>query len=266
MNDSVLKIEPEIQQQILAELRNIEQSEQVKILYACESGSRAWGFASQDSDYDVRFIYIHSTDYYLSIDEHRDVIEKPINNALDISGWDIRKALCLFRKSNPPLLEWLQSPLVYLEQSPVTQQIRDLRPTFFSPKANMYHYLRMAEGNFKHHLQGEQIKIKKYFYVLRPLLACLWIQQYQTIPPIEFDDLVAAMLTSGPLLDTLTDLLVRKKAGDEYDPTPRLLVITDYVQAELAQLNLWLQNMPTPSPPDTLLLDQLFRRALDTNF
>jgi predicted nucleotidyltransferase len=106
---------PPINKLILEQLEQIEQEEQVTILYACESGSRAWGFPSQDSDYDVRFIYLHKPEWYLSIYDKRDVIERPINNMLDINGWDLRKALNLFRKSNPPLLEWLQSPIQYKE-------------------------------------------------------------------------------------------------------------------------------------------------------
>ncbi|MBS4161445.1 nucleotidyltransferase domain-containing protein, partial [Klebsiella pneumoniae] len=100
-------------QRINEELANIENMNHVKILFAVESGSRAWGFPSQDSDYDVRFIYVHQKDWYLSIDEKRDVIERPIHESLDISGWELTKALRLFRKSNPPLLEWLSSEMVY---------------------------------------------------------------------------------------------------------------------------------------------------------
>jgi len=99
--------------QIKAELARIEEDENISILWACESGSRAWGFESQNSDYDVRFIYLQRTEEYLRASDLRDVIEKPISDDLDISGWDLPKALRLFRKSNPPLLEWLQSPIVY---------------------------------------------------------------------------------------------------------------------------------------------------------
>jgi uncharacterized protein len=102
--------------EIQACLSDIEKTHQVKIIYSCESGSRAWGFPSADSDYDVRFLYLHPVDWYLSIEDKRDVIEVPIKNKLDITGWDLRKALQLFRKSNPPLLEWLGSPIVYWER------------------------------------------------------------------------------------------------------------------------------------------------------
>lgn len=119
---------------IIDKLKGIEQNNNVKILYACESGSRAWGFASPDSDYDVRFIYIHNPDYYLSIDNADDVIELPVNEVLDISGWDIRKALKLFRKSNPPLMEWLQSPIVYACNEEFYAQMTALAPQYYIPR------------------------------------------------------------------------------------------------------------------------------------
>ena len=104
-----------MEKEILKRIAEVEATENVTIFYACESGSRAWGFPSADSDYDVRFIYLRKPDWYLSIDveDKRDVIERPINDELDISGWDLRKALKLLWKSNPPLLEWLVSPIVY---------------------------------------------------------------------------------------------------------------------------------------------------------
>ena len=113
-----LKRVPTVDEEIQRSIDEIEQSENVTVLYACESGSRAWGFHSQDSDYDVRFIYAHPPDWYLSVDleKKRDVIERPILDDLDVSGWDLRKSLQLFRKSNPPLLEWLDSPIVYRDR------------------------------------------------------------------------------------------------------------------------------------------------------
>ena len=140
-------VETHIVKEIAAKLADIQVSEEVVILYACESGSRAWGFPSEDSDYDVRFIYVRPKDWYLSIDleTKRDVIERPISDELDIAGWDLRKALKLFYKSNPPLLEWLGSPIIYLEQFSTAEKLRELAKTFYSAKACMYHYLNMAE-------------------------------------------------------------------------------------------------------------------------
>ncbi len=198
---------------IMSELQKIEKEEKVKILYACESGSRAWGFPSKDSDYDVRFIYIRPVEWYLSIFDKRDVIERPINNMLDINGWDLKKALQLFRKSNPPLLEWLQSPIKYYESYSIAEQIRGISPLTFSPKSCMYHYLNMAKGNYREYLQGEQVKIKKYFYVLRPILACCWIEKYNSMAPIQFDRLVESLIPKeSELYGIVQQLLVRKKA------------------------------------------------------
>ena len=161
-----------IKREIQARLQHIEREENVCIFYACESGSRAWGFPSEDSDYDVRFMYVHHKDWYLSIDERRDVIERPINDMIDLSGWDIRKALRLFGKSNPPLLEWFNSPIIYQQRLNIVNKLKALMPEYYSPKSCLYHYLHMAEGNFREYLKGQMVLVKKYFYVLRPILAC----------------------------------------------------------------------------------------------
>jgi hypothetical protein len=158
-------------------LDELESVEQVRICLAVESGSRAWGFPSQDSDYDVRFIYVHHPDWYLAIDEGRDVIERPLTDLIDLSGWDIRKALKLFRKSNPPLLEWLQSPYIYRERTQLAPLLRQILPRWFSPAASFFHYQHMARGNYREFLRGELVWRKKYLYVLRPLLAMRWIEQ-----------------------------------------------------------------------------------------
>lgn len=174
-------------------LRAIELQFDVRILYACESGSRAWGFASPDSDYDVRFIYVHRMDHYLSIDDRRDVIELPVNNVLDINGWELRKALRLFRKSNVPLYEWLQSPVVYSEDAAFSGELKSMMASNFLSRAAMHHYLSMAKGVFKSELSEERVKLKKYFYALRPVLAAKWIADRVCMPPIDFQSLRVLM-------------------------------------------------------------------------
>ena len=144
--------------EIKKELLRLESENEIKILLAVESGSRAWGFASEDSDWDVRYIYIHRLEWYLKIDEQKDSQEEILPNDLDLSGWELKKALRLFRKSNPPMLEWLRSPIVYLEQFSTAQKLRELSVTYFNPKSCMYHYLSMAKGNFKEFLQREQVQ------------------------------------------------------------------------------------------------------------
>ncbi|MBB3112019.1 hypothetical protein FHS18_004097 [Paenibacillus phyllosphaerae] len=254
-----------MERHIQEELQRIEREEGVRIVYACESGSRAWGFPSKDSDYDVRFLYVRPVEWYLSIYERRDVIERPISDLLDFSGWDVRKALGLFRKSNPPLLEWLQSPTVYMEQYGFADQIRALSPLSFSPKSCMYHYLHMAKGNYRVYLQGEQVKIKKYFYVLRPILACAWIEANGTVPPIAFDELVEAMLsTEAALYGAVQELLARKKSGEELDLEPRLQVINDYLEDRIAYYEEAAKHQPAVEVDQDEQLDQLFRSAVAT--
>ncbi|WP_373228777.1 nucleotidyltransferase domain-containing protein [Cohnella sp.] len=248
---------------ILNELNNIEHEEAVQILYACESGSRAWGFPSQDSDYDVRFIYIRKPEWYLTIYEKRDVIERPISDLLDINGWDLRKALNLFRKSNPPLLEWLHSPLGYLEKHTAIEQIRSVSPLTFSPKSCMYHYLNMAKGNYRMYLQGERVRIKKYFYVLRPVLACEWIEKYETMPPVEFEVLVNEFIPDGSELKQIVEcLLARKKSGEELDYEPKLNPINEYLEEKLAYYEQSATSMKGQNHQLDRQLDLLFRSTL----
>ncbi|MBP1963761.1 nucleotidyltransferase domain-containing protein [Paenibacillus aceris] len=247
---------------IHSQLQQIEQEEGVRILYACESGSRAWGFPSKDSDYDVRFIYVRPVDWYLSIFEKRDVIERPISDLLDINGWDLKKALNLFRKSNPPLLEWLQSPIPYLEKYRITETIRQLSPISFSPRSSMYHYLHMAKGNFREYLQGDVVKIKKYFYVLRPILACEWIERHGSMPPMEFEKLVEEVLPNSKLKQEIYTLLTRKKAGVEFDLEPKVSVINDYLERQIAYFEETAKHISVSGEQQDQELDALFREAL----
>ena len=219
---------------IQQELARIECVHNVRVLYAVESGSRAWGFASRDSDYDVRFIYVHPLEWYLTIDEGRGVIEEPISGLLDISGWDLRKALGLFRKSNPPLLEWLGSPIVYADCHGLADRLRELLRESFSPISCLHHYLHMAEGNYREYLRGETVRIKKYFYVLRPILACAWIEKHRTMPPTEFSQLYADSALPTPLRTTIDELLRRKMSGDEFDLEPRIAILNDFLDERIA--------------------------------
>lgn len=253
-----------IREEVRTRLREIEDEESVTIFFACESGSRAWGFPSADSDYDVRFLYAHPHHWYLSIDleRKRDVIERPIADALDINGWDLRKALQLFRKSNPPLLEWLQSPIVYREETTVASRFRDLIPVYYSPRKARYHYLHMAQGNYRDYLKGEEVWIKKYFYVLRPLLAILWIEADLGAVPMEFEILVERLVASPSLRQAIDELLAVKRAGEEVGRGPRIAPISDFIEQELKRLASTRVEDNRPKP-DVEALNQFFREALD---
>jgi uncharacterized protein len=242
-------------------LSEIEQKENVVIFYACESGSRAWGFPSENSDYDVRFLYVKPIERYLSIAESRDVIEYPINDQLDINGWDIKKALKLFQKSNPPLFEWLGSPIVYKEKFDIADKMRTLAKEHYSPLACIHHYLHMAAGNYREYLKGDEIWIKKYFYVLRPLLAIQWIEKGNGVAPTAFNVLVDQLLPlSFPLRTAIEDLIQKKRAGAELDKGPRISVISDFIVSELERLS---KGITAPSNAVSVeKMDNLFRSAL----
>jgi len=245
------------------QLSNIEAAHNVRILYAVESGSRAWGFASRNSDYDVCFIYIHQPDWYLSIRDRRDVIECPISDDLDISGWDIRKALGLFSKSNPPLLEWLGSPIIYKDAYGLADSMREMLTSAFQPQRSMYHYLHMARGNYREYLKGEVVRLKKYLYVLRPILACLWIEKHGTMPPTEFSKLVSDARLSVTLNAAVDELLARKMSGDELDTSPKVPVLNEFIEQMLDHYSLLSEKRPTPVA-DYDALDGLFREMLHT--
>lgn len=248
---------------IQAELAELARQEHIHIVYACESGSRAWGFPSTDSDYDVRFIYVRPLEWYLSITDKRDVVERPINQLLDMSGWDLRKALQLLTKSNPPLLEWLQSSIVYVEQSDVSNELRTLANRLFSPKACMYHYLSMARGNYRTYLQQEQVRMKKYFYVLRPLLACMWIEQHRSIPPLSFQQLVEAFIPEhSPLAEAITTLLAQKMQGLESDFEPRIEVLNEFIERQLDYYTQVATQMEAGQPVSISQVDTLFQQIV----
>lgn len=247
---------------IKAKLREIENERDVRILYACESGSRAWGFASPDSDWDVRFIYLPKPEWYLTIAAGRDVIEEPINDDLDISGWELRKALNLLRKSNPPLLEWLDSPILYHVDETFLTELRELIPMFFSAQACLYHYLSMAKSNFRAYLEGkEDVRLKKYLYALRPMLACLWLERELGPVPMKFEKLVDEMLEPGRLKDEVDKLVALKKQSSEMGTSTRIEPINTFLEKEIARLAGGAIASEAVKP-DVVLLDNLLRSTL----
>lgn len=251
---------------IVEKLKQIESEHKVKVLFAVESGSRAWGFPSKDSDYDVRFVYVHQKDWYLSIDQKRDVIEYPINDLLDFSGWDIRKALNLFSKSNPSLLEWLRSPIVYYDDLTISEELRKVGNDTLSKKACIYHYLHMAKGNYRDYLQGQEVKIKKYFYVLRPILACMWIEQRKEIPPVLFDTLLELEGLNPEFLNEVYVLLARKKQGDELDLESRKEILNQFIEEKIKFFEEYVQEIKETNSISIETLNNLFRNTLQASW
>lgn len=223
----------DIEKEIREKLDEIENKEGVRILHAVESGSRAWGFASPDSDYDVRFVYVRTEEDYLRLDEPRDVIEWQLDEILDINGWDLKKALRQFAKSNATLFEWSGSPIVY-RTTEDWKRISEVSKQYFSEKAAVYHYYGTANSTLQGYLQGETVRYKKYFYALRPLLAAQYIEKYHMAPPVLFDDLLKMDLP--PELGTAIDeLLEIKKKTTEDEEKPQIPVIKAFIEAETAK-------------------------------
>ena len=229
-------IAPERCRQIRECLEQIEREKGVRIVYACESGSRAWGFSSADSDYDVRFVYVHDVDWYLQVTPQRDVIEVPIDDDLDISGWELRKALALIKGGNATFGEWLGSPIVYRFDPLFCDAVRDTLGAVYAPNRGHYHYINMAKRNFRMPAAGEQAHVKKLLYALRPLLAALWIEAYNTAPPTLFGDLVEALVTDPPLRQEIEALVRIKRTLRESDGIPPPPHIHQFINEQLPRL------------------------------
>lgn len=249
-----------MRKKIKEQLRRIEDAENIKILLAVESGSRAWGFASPDSDYDVRFVYIRSLEDYLRLDATRDVIELPIDDVLDINGWDLQKTLRLLHKSNPTLFEWFSSPIVY-KKTEFSDKFCDLMTHYFSSKKTLYHYVSMAEGNYREYLKGDLVKAKKYFYALRPVLACQWILDRGTPPPMLFSELLKTELPVE-LIDVVNQLLELKMNSPEIKLIKRISEINEYLDESIPRIKSAVRLLDDSYTPDWSELNQLFLREL----
>lgn len=256
----------DIQKKIQENLDAIEQQNHVRILLAVESGSRAWGFASPDSDYDVRFIYIHEPKEYLRIDARKDTIEWQLDEVLDINGWDLKKALLAFAKGNPNIMEWANSPIIY-RKAPEWDGIQETAMQYFAEKSALCHYYGTANNTYLSFLTGEQIRYKKYFYALRPLLCCRWIERYHEAPPMEFEKLLA--LFDGTesdlddqLLAVIRELLSRKAVTEEKDLNPQMPVIIGFITEECRKQKEISDTTPDDHKHDYTALNECFRAVL----
>lgn len=226
-------VDAAMRERVRQQLIKVERDYGVRVLYACESGSRGWGFASPDSDYDVRFLYVHPPEWYLQVETPRDVIELPIDDELDVSGWEWRKALGLLKSANPTLIEWLDSPIVYQQDETVITALREQMPKWFSPVRARWHYYSMARKNFQHYLQGDEVRLKKYFYVLRPLLAVRWVEAGKGVPPMRFAELLAGSELDAELSLEVDELLVRKQRAGEAEFGLQLPRLHAFIRAEI---------------------------------
>lgn len=238
-------------------LGKIEAEENVTILFAVESGSRAWGFPSPDSDNDVRFFYVRPLSHYLGLDDPRDVIERPIDGLWDLNGWELRKTLRLLVKGNATAAEWLNSPLIYREHGPFPAKMRDLIKRHASPQASAKHYYGLTKrcfdseiGNaFSKEQQQEfrrggtmglkvpevrEVNYKKYLYAVRGACAISWIKNYSEIPPMTLPALLSLDIIDADAREALDKLLKAKATMGECGYGPRIKVLDDFILNQLA--------------------------------
>jgi predicted nucleotidyltransferase len=224
-----------MQQLILDKLTTVEKEHGIRILYACESGSRGWEFPSLDSDYDVRFIYVRPYKYYLSVMDREYDLNFAISNDLDMYGWDLRKVLQLMRKSNTTPFEWIQSPIVYRQEPDFRNDLWSLSQSYFGQISNIHHYLGIARGAMESIENGNEIKIKKLFYILRPLLAAKWCLERMAIAPMTIGPLMT--LLPGDLKNQVSDLIAIKADL----PESYVITISDelrsYIDQEFASIS-----------------------------
>ncbi len=241
-------------------LTDIEREEGVSILFAIESGSRAWGFPSRDSDFDVRFVYVRPLDWYLSLSRRRDVIERPIVGDLDINGWDVRKALTLLNKGHPVLLEWLSSPIVYVER-PETALLRAFAERTDHRQAAAYHYASLVRRFWSDHIDGrDRVELKKYFYGLRPAAALRWLRTHPSgRVPMDLPSLLASIAVEPGLRSAIDALLAAKAEASELGSGPRLSAVDAFVSGEFELASGHTRGTFDPDPTIRDDVENLFR-------
>jgi len=240
-------------------LDRIELTHDVRILYACESGSRAWGFASPDSDHDIRFIFVRPANSYLSVMDGLDSIELPLEGELDAGGWDVRKALRLLGKSNGALVEWLHSPIVYRESPGFRSRWREVARTVFSPRASSDHYRGLAKQMVLGKLDGEAVRAKDYLYALRAALSAGWVAAGKGIPPVPFPELVPT--APEPIQQLVPDLMEHKARTAESERMPRIPALDDFLKEFLEKTVILPQGSGDIAALDALLRCEIRRPA-----
>ncbi len=254
IDEAVDRVRPEIARR----LREVEQDRSLRVLFACESGSRAWGFASTDSDFDVRFIFVRPTDQYLRLNPPKDAFDLHQDQDFDLAGWDIRKTAELMRRCNPPLMEWLDSPIIYEADDVITPRLIELRDAYFDPKKAAHHYLSLAAGIWKKYIEGEPNPVrKKYLYVLRPLACIRFIDLHRAQPPTPFDAVLDGIDWDAEVLGSIDALIKQKRSAGELGSQPADPVLTRHVAASLEAAEQTAAELPVNETPTQALNDMI---------
>ena len=252
---------------ILDEICIIERQYDVQVLYACESGSRAWGFASEGSDFDVRFVYKRPIGEYLRLQKPKDVIECTTdaeNFAMgvdfDAVGWDLGKFLTLMRGSNPSTIEWMHSPIVYHEDSRFWKA-KKLSRERFDPVSSAWHYYGMAKKHDVRYLKDEKVLAKKYLYILRGILSAKWSIKRFSPAPIAFDELEKAILVAE-LRPKVDELVKIKREGPEKALVEHDSALDNYIYANLNDLPAEIGKYRHHEPVEWAKVEQVYRNLL----
>ncbi len=208
-----------MKEEIVQCLRNLESEANIRVLYACESGSRAWGFASRDSDWDVRFFFVRPQSEYLCVLQPPEHLHRDLPGEIDLTGWDLRKALHHAAKSNASVHEWLHSPMVYLDAGGFREMLSPLAGAAFRVKPVVHHYLGLATRLFAQAGEGESLNGKKCLYVLRAALCARWALTWGMAPPVLFAELLP-LVPDAALKAEILDFVRQKEAGLESDSFP----------------------------------------------
>lgn len=248
-----------MKQIITQQLAEIERKNDFKILYACETGSRAWGFPSPDSDYDVRFIYVQDLDWHLSLKSQKDSFEKPIDDELDITGWEFKKVLGLMWKSNASLLERIQSPIIYRADQEFLRQINALSHDYFSPVAVMHHYLSMSKKCLSEYGDGAEIRLKKYFYTIRTAICGAWVREKGAIPPIEMHKMFEIIPVK--VKEKIEQLIAIKAGKNEDYWHPREPMIDDFLDEVISKNDAIAHSLPA-AQGSIEKLDEFYRKIV----
>ena len=249
---------------ILQRLKDIESKYDVKILLAVESGSRAWGFASKDSDYDVRFVYVHRKEWYLTLIEGRDVIEElDSDGVMDFAGWDIKKALLLMGKGNCAFAEWLNSPIIYYKDAEFFQSISSLKNDYFRKVSAVNHYYHMAMNHDKRYLEKRGCEMKKFMYHIRGLLAAKYAAVYGTYPPVLFNNLVEKMICDKSIKEEIAKLVSLKKESREHNTMIVNDTLVAFASGIAGEIEDMLGTFPEEAPFNYKALDAYFLNILN---
>lgn len=239
-------------------LTEIEKKKNIKILYACETGSRAWGFPSPDSDFDIRFMYMHERDWYLNLNAKKDTVEV-MDGDLDITGWDLRKSLLLLKRSNAPLIERFNSPIEYFSAPGFKDEFKELVAAYYSPIAVFFHHHSLANKFWEELKDKEQIKLKSYFYLMRSLLSCNWIINDNTVLPMHIEGLMKYV--GDEYKERLRELIKLKATVGEKYLHPKDEILNAWITGLIELIEAGKANLPV-NKTDTGLLNEFFLKML----